>query len=364
MSQPANLNDADAYLTPTVCDTLEKVYGSQVPDHGQKYGEDFMAEIIEPLARQLNELQSPEKKSVPGTGMTPKPTRGWLYGVGALTIVALLAAASAFAWLVWPTPYRHDHYEAIPIRIHRITGEAERLIPTVGWEPITPTHGKRLGASNLKAQQPAQQASDLADDIRERVRQRLAERQIQQQFQRPRRATPVGDTPVDMLAQESGRPDEQQHSTPTEQNQSTTMQPSAGVLSGIGIGTFVMLTFAGAVLTRQRREQTNDGNGEVEPATKSRWSMIHLAPLISLWLGHAAVSHIGTAVPDGQPWTLSMASALGEGAIYALMPWCLMTPFIHYFRTGRFRGTDTAALLIASGIGLACRGLWLMMQAG
>jgi hypothetical protein len=48
-----------------------------------------------------------------------------------------------FGWLVWPTPYRYTSmsYEGatFPIRIHRITGKAERLTPARGWLPTGPT---------------------------------------------------------------------------------------------------------------------------------------------------------------------------------------------------------------------------------
>ncbi len=49
-----------------------------------------------------------------------------------LVLVVILAIAGLFAVFVWPTRYRYDHYSvsglgSFPIRIDRITGEAEML---------------------------------------------------------------------------------------------------------------------------------------------------------------------------------------------------------------------------------------------
>jgi hypothetical protein len=45
---------------------------------------------------------------------------------------------SAFAYWVWPTPWRHSSLVvgevALPVRVHRVTGRAERLTLT-GWVP-------------------------------------------------------------------------------------------------------------------------------------------------------------------------------------------------------------------------------------
>jgi hypothetical protein len=55
----------------------------------------------------------------------------------------LIAAAIPFAIHVWPTKYRYDRirlgegYE-FPVRIHRVTGDAERLTPSEGWRPLHP----------------------------------------------------------------------------------------------------------------------------------------------------------------------------------------------------------------------------------
>ena len=53
-------------------------------------------------------------------------------------ILALLAAA--YAAYVWPTMYRYDHLttegNTYPVRINRITGDADMLVPDEGWLPV------------------------------------------------------------------------------------------------------------------------------------------------------------------------------------------------------------------------------------
>ena len=54
----------------------------------------------------------------------------------------VLAAALAWLVLVWPTLYRYDHIsleqDTYPVRIHRLTGEAQMLTPDEGWVPMEP----------------------------------------------------------------------------------------------------------------------------------------------------------------------------------------------------------------------------------
>ncbi|NOT35479.1 MAG: hypothetical protein HOP12_15140 [Candidatus Eisenbacteria bacterium] len=49
----------------------------------------------------------------------------------------LLAALAGFLFAVWPTPWRHTHITledgTYPVRIHRVTGEAQMLTPEDGW---------------------------------------------------------------------------------------------------------------------------------------------------------------------------------------------------------------------------------------
>ncbi len=56
----------------------------------------------------------------------------------AIVLCALLAGA-CFAY-VWPTRWRWDHVtvsgETYPVRIDRITGHADVLLPGDGWTPI------------------------------------------------------------------------------------------------------------------------------------------------------------------------------------------------------------------------------------
>lgn len=52
----------------------------------------------------------------------------------------LLLVAIAFAFWVWPTRWRYDHMtvdgDFVPVRINRITGAADMLLPDHGWVPV------------------------------------------------------------------------------------------------------------------------------------------------------------------------------------------------------------------------------------
>ena len=56
-----------------------------------------------------------------------------------IAILVGLVLVFLFGWLVWPTPYRYDTIGTahIPIRIDRLTGEAERLTGE-GWVRLAP----------------------------------------------------------------------------------------------------------------------------------------------------------------------------------------------------------------------------------
>jgi len=55
-------------------------------------------------------------------------------------LVLLLLAAIAFVMLVWPTRWRYDHMtmegDIVPVRIDRLTGNADMLLPDHGWVPV------------------------------------------------------------------------------------------------------------------------------------------------------------------------------------------------------------------------------------
>jgi len=59
-----------------------------------------------------------------------------------LVWLVVLAFAWAIAVYVWPTRYRYDHVltdnEDYPVRIDRLTGDAEMLTPDDGWVPMGP----------------------------------------------------------------------------------------------------------------------------------------------------------------------------------------------------------------------------------
>ena len=58
--------------------------------------------------------------------------------IGRFAIV--FAVVALFASYVWPTEYRYDNMpvdgNTVPVRIHRIPGEADMLVPDDGWIPV------------------------------------------------------------------------------------------------------------------------------------------------------------------------------------------------------------------------------------
>ncbi len=54
--------------------------------------------------------------------------------------LVVLALALAFVVFVWPTRFRYDHLSTegntYPVRIDRITGDADMLVPDEGWVPV------------------------------------------------------------------------------------------------------------------------------------------------------------------------------------------------------------------------------------
>ena len=63
----------------------------------------------------------------------PSPQAGALT-LRSLVFTAALVVAGAFAWFVWPTPYRVNS-EGIPTREHRIFGERQALLRDE-WVPV------------------------------------------------------------------------------------------------------------------------------------------------------------------------------------------------------------------------------------
>jgi hypothetical protein len=51
----------------------------------------------------------------------------------------------SFAFYVWPTRWRYDHMtdqgETLIVRIDRVTGDAEVLLPDQGWVPVADEDG-------------------------------------------------------------------------------------------------------------------------------------------------------------------------------------------------------------------------------
>lgn len=54
--------------------------------------------------------------------------------------LALIVLAIAFVLCVWPTRWRYDHMtvegDFVPVRVDRITGRADMLLPDHGWVPV------------------------------------------------------------------------------------------------------------------------------------------------------------------------------------------------------------------------------------
>ena len=57
---------------------------------------------------------------------------------GTWMILLVLVIAAAIAW-IWPTMYRYDKIivsqDTYIVRVHRITGHADILVPEQGWVP-------------------------------------------------------------------------------------------------------------------------------------------------------------------------------------------------------------------------------------
>ncbi len=53
----------------------------------------------------------------------------WLYFVVFVVLLLLVG------WFGWPTPYEHYRVGDYVLRVHRISGEVERLT-LGGWEPV------------------------------------------------------------------------------------------------------------------------------------------------------------------------------------------------------------------------------------
>lgn len=51
----------------------------------------------------------------------------------AIVISSILAPVILFSFYVWPTAYRFDSFDGLPVRIHRFTGNAE-ILTANGWK--------------------------------------------------------------------------------------------------------------------------------------------------------------------------------------------------------------------------------------
>jgi hypothetical protein len=68
------------------------------------------------------------------------PREGVRLALRVAGIALACAVLALFLATVWPTPYRYDHMtyegETVIVRIDRLSGEAEMLLPDEGWVPL------------------------------------------------------------------------------------------------------------------------------------------------------------------------------------------------------------------------------------
>jgi hypothetical protein len=61
-------------------------------------------------------------------------------GRRAIAPVVMLLLLLAFALFVWPTRWRYDHMtvegDIVPVRMDRLSGRADMLLPDHGWVPV------------------------------------------------------------------------------------------------------------------------------------------------------------------------------------------------------------------------------------
>jgi hypothetical protein len=63
-----------------------------------------------------------------------------MMGRRALAPIVMLLLLLAFALCVWPTRWRYDHMtvdgDIVPVRMDRLSGRADMLLPDHGWVPV------------------------------------------------------------------------------------------------------------------------------------------------------------------------------------------------------------------------------------
>jgi len=74
-------------------------------------------------------------------------------------LFALLVAA--FAYLVWPTPWRYLSWHEMPIKVHRLTGRTE-MLRAEGWREVkaSPASGLDPELSALVSETRARQRNE------------------------------------------------------------------------------------------------------------------------------------------------------------------------------------------------------------
>ena len=63
--------------------------------------------------------------------------------VRVVACAALAVLLAAFAWTVWPTPWRHFKAEGVNVRVQRATGTTEVLDPSDGWVNVKEEDARR-----------------------------------------------------------------------------------------------------------------------------------------------------------------------------------------------------------------------------
>lgn len=74
-----------------------------------------------------------------------------------LLAVVVVLVVVPFAWWVWPTAWRYDHWNQRPVRTHRVTGRYEVMVAG-GWLPVGPPSGEEAFLARNRARMTPEEA--------------------------------------------------------------------------------------------------------------------------------------------------------------------------------------------------------------
>ena len=89
----------------------------------------------------IKSLDEEAATSPKGQSRNPRLQRLRLFLSARRVAVILILVSIAFGWLIWPTRYRYDRMNNIPVRIDRLSGRAEGL-SRIGWYPLEASESK------------------------------------------------------------------------------------------------------------------------------------------------------------------------------------------------------------------------------